>query len=79
MLAMTPSWPKRGMPAAVTVSICSMRKRTHNERAYLGWQPNLVAIGRGYARSLVERLTTGGLLIHPDLFAQTDFHLFCLH
>lgn len=20
----------------------------------------------------------GGLLIHPDLFAQTDFHLFCL-
>jgi hypothetical protein len=21
---------------------------------------------------------SGGLLIHPDLFAQTDFHLFCL-
>jgi hypothetical protein len=21
----------------------------------------------------------GGLLIHPDLFARTDFRLFCLH
>ena len=26
-----------------------------------------------------ESLKGGGLLIHADLFAQTDFHLFCLH
>src|SRR6266446_4107748 len=25
-----------------------------------------------------EKWGGGGLLIHPDLFAQTDFHLFCL-
>jgi hypothetical protein len=24
-----------------------------------------------------EKWSGGGLLIHPDLFAQTDFHLFC--
>jgi hypothetical protein len=26
---------------------------------------------------LREKWSGGGLLIHPDLFAQTNFHLFC--
>ena len=26
---------------------------------------------------LLGEFLVGGLLIHPDLFARTDFHLFC--
>jgi hypothetical protein len=32
-----------------------------------------VPMSEGWEASHVE----GGLLIHPDLFARTDFHLFC--
>jgi hypothetical protein len=51
-----------------------------NDRAIFtcfGWAGGVAALQASVVEGIRGMIQGGGLLIHPDLFAKTNFHLFC--